>query len=185
VRFLAIQSLNRDEILRLLAAARAHSEFHFLMILVAFAHGLRASEVVNLKVDDVRDGILTVQRLKGSKKTVHSLLENPEPLLNEKPALLEFIRNQSGNQRIFPRTRSTFWRIMQRHAKTAGLAPHQRHPHCLKHAICKQLIGLIGIEQLQQYVGHQNLSSTACYLKETDQEASAAAARALQAPSRI
>ena len=179
---MAIQSLTRDEILRLLVAARAHSEFHFLMILVAFAHGLRASEVVNLKVDDIRDGFIIVQRLKHSKKTTHPLIDNPEPLLNEKPALIEFIRNQSGEQRIFPRSRSTFWRIMQRHAKTAGLPPQKRHPHCLKHSICKQLIGLIGIDKVQQYVGHQDLRSTAFYLKDTDEGASEAAARALRLP---
>jgi integrase len=178
----AIQSLSRDEVLALLRAARAHSERHFLMILVAFAHGLRASELVNLKVDDVKDGFITMRRLKRSKRTTHELLENSEPLLNEKPAVLEFIRNQSGESRIFPRSRSTFWRIVQRHAKTAGLPPAKRHPHCLKHSICKQLIGLIGIDKVQQYVGHQRLSSTEFYLRSTDEEASAAAARALRLP---
>lgn len=152
------------------------------MILVAFAHGLRASELCGLRVSDIQDGFITVQRLKRSKKTTHALLENSDPLLDEKPALIEFIRNQSGESRIFPRSRFTFWRIVQRHAKTAGLPPAKRHPHCLKHSICKQLVGLIGIDQVKQYVGHQRMSSTEVYLRSTDEEASQAAARALGAP---
>ena len=181
---MAIQALSRTELLALLRVARAHSEMHFLMILVAFSHGLRASEVCNLLVGDLRGGFLTVQRLKGSNRTTQPLVQHPDPLLNEKAALLKYTSNQSADQRVFDRSRYTFWRIMQRHGRTAGLPAHKLHPHALKHSIAMQIISTAGIENTRQYLGHKSLSSTGFYLMKTDEEASVAVGRALRSRSR-
>jgi site-specific recombinase XerD len=43
-----MKSLQREELTRLLCAARQHSERDHMMILTAYSHGLRASEVINL-----------------------------------------------------------------------------------------------------------------------------------------
>jgi integrase/recombinase XerD len=176
---LAIQSLDRSELLALLAAAKAHRERDWLMILVAFWHGLRASEVVAIAGDDVRDGHLTVQRLKGSLRTTQPLVPDPDPLFSEVPALIEYAGNQRGNQRLFPITREHFWRLVQRHGSAAGLPAHKRHPHVLKHSIAMQTIHSAGIENVRQYLGHKSMSSTGEYLKVTDEAASAAIRGAL------
>ncbi len=149
------------------------------MILVAFCHGLRASEVVALTPDNFASGHLTVQRLKGSKKTTHPLLTHADDLLNEQKAVLEYLRIPRKFKRLFPITRNRFWQIIQQYGELAGIPKHKRHPHVLKHTICKQTIDKIGVHRLQKYVGHVSLASTGEYLKVTDEEASNAVNEAL------
>lgn len=165
--------------LALLAQARAVRERDWLMILVAFCHGLRASEVVALTPDNIKDGHLDVQRLKGSNRTVQPLIEHPNPLLNERAGVFEYVQGMPGNQRLFLITRERFWQIVQRHGEDAGIPKHKRHPHALKHSIAMQMIGIAGIENTRQYLGHKSISSTGEYLKTTDEAASTAARRAL------
>jgi integrase/recombinase XerD len=175
-----IQSLTREEIRSLFEQAWAHKRRDWLMLLVGYSHALRASEVVALTPDNIHDGFLTVQRLKGSDKTTQPLLENADGLFSEKEALIEYAQQLQRNQRLFPITRQHFWRLMQRYAEWAGLPEHKRHPHCLKHSLCSQVIHSAGIEHVRQYAGHKSLSSTGAYLKVTDEQAADAIHKALK-----
>ena len=105
------------------------------MILVAFWHGLRASEVTRFKADAVRDGHLIIQRLKSSLKTVQPLVEHPDPLLNERAPLIDFASKSKLNQSVFNVSRSHFWRLVQKYAKAAGIPKHKAHPDVPKHSI--------------------------------------------------
>jgi type 1 fimbriae regulatory protein FimB len=174
-----MHALTRDEIARLLASAKASSERDWLMILVAFLHGLRASEVTSLRENAVADGLLTVKRLKHSLKTTQPLAESADPLFDERTALTELARKASPRARLFPVSRSTFWRIVRRHARTAGIPSKKAHPHVLKHSIAMQTIKEAGIENVRQHLGHKSISSTGMYLRVTDEDASKAVARAL------
>lgn len=149
------------------------------MILVAYSHGLRASEVIALQRDAVKDGHLTVRRLKGSLATVQPLISSPDALLDERSGLFAFCEKLHGKQRLFPVTRQHFWRLVQRYAQAAGIPARKRHPHALKHTIAMQVIHSAGIENTRQYLGHKSMSSTGAYLKVTDADASAAVASAL------
>lgn len=149
------------------------------MILVAFQHGLRASEVTGFTRDAVRDGYLTIQRLKGSNKTTQPLVDHPDPLFNERAALEEFIGNQTGNGPVFNVSRVQFFRLFRRHAKAAGIPAHKQHPHVLKHSIAMQSLKLAGIENVRQHLGHKSLSSTGAYLRVSDEEAARAVRSAL------
>lgn len=171
-------NLTQDELLALLCAARAHRERDWLMILVAYWHGLRASEVVNLKAHSVTDGFITVRRLKKSLKTTQQLIRHPNPLLDE-GALAEYARNQSGNQRLFPVSRVQFWRLIQRYAGASGLPKRKAHPHALKHTIAIQTIHSAGIENTRQWLGHKSMASTGEYLRVSDQDAGKAVQKAL------
>src|SRR5208337_1504215 len=150
------------------------------MILVAYSHGLRASEVTGMQADAVKDGHLTVARLKGSLRTVQPLVSDENPLLDEASALFAFAGSLHGKQRLFPVTRQHFWRLVQRYAAAAGIPERKRHPHVLKHTIAMQVIHSAGIENTRQYLGHKSMSSTGAYLKVTDAEASEAVGRALK-----
>lgn len=171
---MAIQSLNRDELLALLGAAKAKRVRDWLMILIAFHHGLRASEVVALTPDNFHRGQLTVARLKGSLKTTQELAEHTHPLLDERKALLEFIAGKPRNQRLFKLTRERFWQLVQEYGEKADIAKHKRHPHILKHSIAMQTIRKAGVENVRVHLGHKCMSSTGEYLKVTDSEAGAA-----------
>lgn len=174
-----MQALSKDELRRLLATARASRTRDWLMILVAFWHGLRASEVTQLTRDAVRDGLLDVRRLKGSNRTLQPLFAHAEPLLNERDGLLEFTREMHGNQRLFPVGRKHFWRLMQHYCELAGIPRAKAHPHVLKHTIALQTIHSAGIENVRQHLGHKSMSSTGAYLKVNDADAAASIERAL------
>lgn len=150
------------------------------MIAVGFNHGLRPSEVVAIKADDIRDGYLTVQRLKGSNRTTQPLIASENPLLDEAVGLFEYARGMAGNQRLFPITRRQFGRLFEQHARTAGIPRHLAHPHILKHTIAMQTIQSAGIENVRQYLGHKSISSTGEYLKVSDSESAERIARALK-----
>ena len=149
------------------------------MILVGFWHGLRASEVTGFRRDAVRDGHLIVQRLKGSLRTIQPLVEHPDPLLNERQALIDFCSKSTFSKPVFNVSRSQFWRLVQRYAKAAGIPEHKAHPHVLKHSIAMQTIGSAGIENVRQYLGHKSISSTGAYLRVTDADASSAVTSAV------
>jgi type 1 fimbriae regulatory protein FimB len=171
--------LSKPELLRLLGAARAYRERDFLMILVGFWHGLRASEVISLRLKDIRDGFLTVKRLKGSLKTVQPLVGHEDPLLDEKKALTDYVVGMHLNQFLFPVGRRAFWSIVVKHARAAGIPKHLGHPHALKHTIAHQIIESAGIENTRQWLGHKSISSTGEYLRVTDDKAGAAVMLAL------
>lgn len=172
-----MQALSNEELRALLEAARGKRERDWLMILVAYWHGLRASEVVGLTVDSVAGGFITVQRLKGSLKTVQPLMEHSDPLFDEKKSVIEFTRGMHGNQRVFPVTRVRFWQIMQECGRAAALPEHRRHPHVLKHTIAMRAIEA-GIEHARQWLGHKSMSSTGEYLRVSDDQAALAVAKA-------
>ena len=146
-----MQSFSNDELLALLGAARRASERDWLMILVAYWHGLRASEVTAIQQHDVADGYLTVRRLKGSLKTVQPLIEHKVVLLNERRAFENFVAAMRPNQKVFPIGRVWFWRLVQRYAREARIPRRKAHPHALKHSIASHTIGLAGIENVRQW----------------------------------
>lgn len=173
-------ALSKDELRRLLGAAKAVRERDWLMILVTFQHGLRASEVTGFTADAVRDGHLTVQRLKGSNKTTQPLAESADPLFDERAALVDYALNSQPGEPVFNISRGHFWRLMQRYARAAGIPAHKAHPHILKHSIAMQTIVGAGVENVRQHLGHKSLSSTGAYLRVSDEEASEAISRALR-----
>jgi integrase len=176
-----MKSLSKPELRAILVAAKAHRERDWLMVLVTFWHGLRASEVVGLTANSIQDGYLTVKRLKGSLKTVQPLISHEDPLFDEKSALFEYTRGMASVQKIFPIGRVQFWRVVAKHAAAAGLPKHKRFPHMLKHTIAMQTIESAGIENTRQWLGHKSIASTGEYLRVTDGQAATAVSKALGA----
>jgi integrase len=173
-----VQFLTKVELLRFLGVAKRERERDWLMFLVAYWHGLRASEVVHLKPDAIFDGEISVERLKGSEATIHPLIEDEEPLLSERRALETLAQNTPRTSPLFPFSRVHYFRLFRKYAKRAGINSLKWHPHTLKHSIARHNIEQIGIHRLKKYLGHKRMDSTGQYLKVTDQEASAAVARA-------
>lgn len=176
---LIMQTFSMPQILSLLSAARKESENDWLMILVTFCHALRASEVIDLKPRNVSSGTLIVKRLKGSAKTEQSLFSHDNPLLSERESLIELCLEKDSNQKLFPISRATFWRRMQKYCKTAGLPIHLAHPHILKHSILSQMIANANISEVQAWGGHKSMASTGKYLHPTPEKVAEAARRTL------
>ena len=128
------------EVLSVLRAARSKGSREWAMILLAYKHGMRASEVCNLRLDDVdmKNGSIVVERLKGSLRTTQAVTEHRgEPLLNELKALREWLRQRrdDGSDYLFTSQkggrldRSQFFRLFQAIASKAGMSNEKQHPH--------------------------------------------------------
>ncbi len=100
-----MHSLTFDELLAVLKVAKEKSIRNWSMILTAFAHGLRASEVCTLNLSDLNAGHLTIARLKGSLNTIHSLQPHRgQPLLDEVKAMRQWLSRRPGDagDALFP-----------------------------------------------------------------------------------
>lgn len=170
---------SKAELLAILSAARSKRERDWLMFLVAYTHALRASELLKLKADNIENGHLVIQRLKGSLRTVQPLIESDEPLLDEKRAVLEWARKSKVDSPLFPVTRQRFWQLVREYGKAAGIALHKLHPHSFRHSCALHSIASAGVENVRQYLGHRSMSSTGEYLRVTDDQAAAAVVKAL------
>jgi type 1 fimbriae regulatory protein FimB len=79
--------LEPAEVLSVLRAAKSKGTREWAIIVVAYKHGMRASEVCNLRLDDVdmKNGSMVIHRLKGSLRTTQTVTEHGgEPMLNER-----------------------------------------------------------------------------------------------------
>jgi len=83
-----------QEMLSVLAEAKKVSARNHLLVLLAYKHGLRASELCRLTLNDVRDGRLDCKRLKGSLHTNRPLECDENVLLDEKRALAAYLRER-------------------------------------------------------------------------------------------
>jgi type 1 fimbriae regulatory protein FimB/type 1 fimbriae regulatory protein FimE len=159
--------LTDHEIEALMAAARQNRYGHrdATMILIAFRHGLRASELVDLRWDqvDLQRAVLHVRRAKQGTPSVHPLTGS------EMRALRRLQRERESGPFVFvsergaPFTTAGFARMMERAATAAGLKL-KVHPHMLRHA-CGFALANAGHDTraLQAYLGHKNIQHTVRY----------------------
>jgi type 1 fimbriae regulatory protein FimB len=168
--------LKPEELLALLRAAKAHGSREHSMILTAYMHALRASEVCALKLTDVdlRAGTIRCDRLKGSLSSTQELHPHRgEPLLDEPKVLRSYLseRKDDGSGMLFlsqkggAMSRRNFHHLFATLAEEAGIPVTKRHPHVLKHSIASHLISQnTNLAVVQQALGHRSISSTMCYV---------------------
>jgi type 1 fimbriae regulatory protein FimB/type 1 fimbriae regulatory protein FimE len=135
------------------------------MILLAYRHGLRASELCSLRWDqvDLGHGRLHVSRVKSGLPSVHPLGGT------ELRALRRLQREQEPGRYVFMSERGApmgavgFRRLVQRLGKAAKM-PFPIHPHMLRHA-CGYKLANQGVDTraLQHYLGHKNIQHTVRY----------------------
>jgi site-specific recombinase XerD len=183
--------LSTEEVLAVLKAARIRSIRDWAMILLAYRHGLRASEVCGLKLADIdlKSGSISIRRLKGSMQTVQPLYPHRgQPLLDEMSALRASLRERrsDGSDYLFTSQkggkldRTQFFRVFQTIAATAALPLEKRHPHVLKHSLASHLVaGNVNLALIRQALGHRSINSTMQYVGTSDGQAAEAAQAAM------
>jgi len=160
--------LTEAEVERLMAAAKINRWGHrdATMILVGYRHGLRVSELVDLRWDQVefRTAALHVRRVKQGTPSTHPILGD------ELRALRRLQREQEPKSPfVFPSERGApfstagFARMVERAGKEAKLG-FKAHPHMLRHA-CGYALANKGHDTraLQAYLGHKNIQHTVRY----------------------
>ncbi len=163
------EHLTEPEIAKLLAAARRtrHGHRDEALVLIAFRHGLRVSELVALRWDQVelKAGRLHVTRLKNGEPSTHTLQGDELRALRriEQSTPFVFVSERGG-----PMTDANVRKLIARLGVAAG-QPFPVHPHMLRHA-CGYALVEAGHDtrRIQQWLGHRNITHTVRYTKLSD-----------------
>jgi type 1 fimbriae regulatory protein FimB/type 1 fimbriae regulatory protein FimE len=159
--------LTEREVERLIEAARDNRWGHrdSTMVLIAFRHGLRASELIDLRWEqiDLKGGVLHVRRVKQGTPATHPLTGR------ELRALRRLEREAPGSRFVFvseraaPFTVRGFQAMVERAGKAAGF-DMKLHPHMLRHA-CGYKLANDGVDTrtIQGYLGHKSIQHTVRY----------------------
>ncbi len=141
------------------------------MLEVLYATGLRVSELVALRFDQW-DQLRGLVRLfgKGNKERLvplgeESVLWLDRYLTSARGELLGVHRSDSlfVTRRGGPMTRQTFWHLIKRYARQAGIVK-PLSPHTLRHAFATHLINHgADLRVVQMLLGHSSLSTTQIY----------------------
>ncbi|MBB4664816.1 site-specific tyrosine recombinase XerD [Conexibacter arvalis] len=166
--------LTRDEVQHLLAQPRGTTPAALrdrALLELMYACGLRASEAVDMTLDelDVEDGVLRANG-KGSKERLVPIgskaLEALRHYLQRGRPLLVGDRDERRvfvNQRGHGLTRQGLYKIVQRHARAAGLGD-KMSPHTLRHTFATHLLaGGCDLRSLQEMLGHADIATTQIY----------------------
>jgi integrase len=160
--------LTEAEVERLLKATKGNRWGHRdgTMILVAYRHGLRASELTDLRWDqvDFATATLHVSRVKQGSPSTH-------PILGDELRMLRRLQREQEpkspfvftSERGSPFTVAGFARMVERAGEEAGLG-FKAHPHMLRHA-CGFVLASKGHDTraIQAYLGHKNIQHTVRY----------------------
>ena len=135
------------------------------LILVAYRHGLRVSELVGLKWDqfDLKRGQVHINRLKNGSASTH-------PIEGDELRLLRRLKREYPDapfvfttERGGPLTRSTVSKLVARAGQNAGLS-FPVHPHMLRHGTGYFLANRgIPTRTIQAYLGHKSIQHTVRY----------------------
>jgi integrase/recombinase XerD len=167
-------SLSETDVELLLDAPEVTNALGFrdrTMLEMLYATGLRVSELVNLKFEQIsfRQGVVRIigkgnkERLVPVGEEAMSWLENymsqaRKTILGERQCDYLFVTNRADSM-----TRQAFWHIIKRHAKKAGIGK-ELSPHTLRHAFATHLLNHgADLRVVQLLLGHADLSTTQIY----------------------
>jgi site-specific recombinase XerD len=180
--------LSPDEVTRLQDEALKFGRYPLrdsTMIMLAFGHGLRVSELVDANWDrretdeinhtvttriNLKDETIYVRRRKGSRSGEHDLrkcevinlkklvkeMKNRNPDYEQKGVVFQ-------NERGGPMSISSFHKIVARSGREAGFS-FPAHPHQLRHACGYKMINEgADVRRVQVWMGHRNIQHTVRY----------------------
>jgi integrase/recombinase XerD len=168
------KTLSEDEVDSLLSAPNIDEPLgnrDRAMLELLYATGLRVSELINLKQEQVNfnQGVLRIVG-KGDRERLIPLGEESQRWLKEfinGPRMEILLERQTDY--LFPTrrgdrmTRQAFWHIIKRYAEKAGVR-QKMSPHSLRHAFATHLLNRgADLRVVQMLLGHSDLSTTQIY----------------------
>jgi integrase len=165
-RYRSREHLTEREVEKLIDAAKDNrwGTRDSTMILLAYRHGLRVSELVDLRWEqvDLENATLHVRRVKQGTPATH-------PLTGSELRVLRQLKRESKSPFVFisergsPFTSRGFQAMVERAALAAGLGI-KVHPHMLRHA-CGYKLANDGVDTrtIQAYLGHKSIQHTVRY----------------------
>jgi len=168
------KSLNEQEVEDLLNAPDISQSIGLrdrAMLELLYASGLRVSELVTVKVNEVstQDGVVRVTG-KGSKTRLVPMGEEAADWITKylKEARPEILQKRLSDAlfvtaRAEAMTRQAFWYLIKRYALVAGIHKHMS-PHVLRHAFATHLLNHgADLRVVQMLLGHSDISTTQIY----------------------
>lgn len=165
--------LTAEEIKAMLDVTRGdiNCERNYCIILLAYRHGMRISELLSLRYNDIdlSAGRLYVRRLKNGFSTIHPLNSDERKALNEWTVVRRSLKYSDSSDLIFislkgkALSRQQAYRIIREAGKKACISV-EAHPHMLRHS-CGYELADRGIDTrlIQDYLGHRNIRHTVRY----------------------
>ena len=172
------QVLSREEMERLLAAAgsedNARGQRLLTLMELAYASGLRVSELLALKVEAMRrDPAYLLVRGKGGKERLAPLNASAREAVKAWLAVRDARRKPGAPDSpwLFPSsgrsghlTPRRFAQLLDQSAGAAGIDPARISPHVLRHAFATHLLeGGADLRVVQTLLGHADISTTQIY----------------------
>jgi integrase/recombinase XerD len=168
------KSLNEQEVEDLLNAPKIEAPMGIrdrAMLELLYASGLRVSELVTVKVNEVstQDGVVRVTG-KGNKTRLVPMGEEAADWITKyvKEARPDILQNRLSDAlfvtaRAESMTRQAFWYLIKRYALQAGINKHMS-PHVLRHAFATHLLNHgADLRVVQMLLGHSDISTTQIY----------------------
>ena len=173
------KTLSEEEVERLLSAPNPETPGGLrdkAMIELLYATGLRVSELVNLKVQEIHfePGYLLIVG-KGGKQRAVPFGESSRLWMKRyqelgrsefgrahflREPVSEFFLNKYGKAM----TRQAFWQIIKKYALSAEIDRKKISPHVLRHCFATHLLNHgSDLRSIQMMLGHENLSTTEIY----------------------
>jgi integrase/recombinase XerD len=162
------EPLSREEVTRLILTAKNLK--HRVLMMTAYSAGLRVSELVRLRPDDINSQRMSIRVVQGKgRKDRYTLLS--ERLLSElrsywrqyRPEKWLFVSQVIGNH--LPR--ETAARAFYQMKKRAGIV-HGHGIHTLRHSFATHLLEAgVDLRTIQILLGHKSFSTTLKYLHVT------------------
>jgi integrase len=180
----SINFLTQDEMRRLLSAI--DSKRDYAIMLLAYRHGLRASEAGMLRRDDFdqKQYRLRIHRLKNSLAGIHPL----QP--DEVKALKAYMKERASSapslfrsRNDTPISRRRLDELIKRYGERADIPESKRHFHVLKHSIATHLLDAgADLRFVQDWVGHASIKNTVIYAQLTSRRRDAEARKVFMSP---
>ncbi len=174
------KTMTSEEVERLLAAPGTSNSPKTLrdraLLELLYATGVRVSELVSFKVDDVNlaDKTMRVKSEDGRRERSVPMSDKAAECLQiyierGRPHFVKSAGNQSAlflNQRGQQLTRQGMWLIIKEYATRAGLN-YEVTPHMLRHSFAAHMLqnNKATLSEVQRYLGHANISTTQIYVQ--------------------
>ncbi|HBV8478443.1 TPA: type 1 fimbria switch DNA invertase FimE [Klebsiella pneumoniae] len=165
--------LTAKEVQAMMQAARQGptGERDYCLILLAFRHGMRISELLDLHYHDLdlHEERVNVRRLKNGFSTIHPLRFDEREAIERWSLVRAGWKAADKTDALFISRRGTAlsrqqaYRIIRSAGENAGTVTHT-HPHMLRHA-CGYELAERGTDTrlIQDYLGHRNIRHTVRY----------------------
>ena len=140
------------------------------MLELLYATGMRVSELISLKIEDVNLSMsyiycrdLNKERVIPIENAARGALENY--IKNSREAMCGNSNYLFTNLKGMPMTRQGFWKLIKAYAKKAGINKDIT-PHMIRHSFASHLVtNGADLKAVQEMLGHSDISTTQIYLK--------------------